>query len=529
VGLREFQAGGRFRLHPRLLLIAVLVLSLGLRIYQINDSMWVDELHTAWVAAGPAEDIVARAAEGNQTPLFFAVEWLLWRLLGPSEFSLRLPSLIAGVGLSWVCYELVQKLQRAENDSFAPLLAACLVAVDPQAIFYAQEARPYAFLQLVSALLALVTWLRLEGDSSRLRLAWITAAATCVHLHLSAGLVVAGLTLVLLLKAGIGKSSEQEPRLRDVCLDIFIALVLISPLIPLARMVSMRQENWGKFINEHPGWHDWLTVFRWSPAILVLLGLKVLQTVLLHRRGEEFLRQVVAPILRSPAFILLSAWQLFPAATAWLATRCADSPLFYPRYLLGSWPATIIAAACCSLLIPLKWVRFAIAGALVVWVIWHAGYFEQWKATGRLLADRREDWRSAAQRLNSEWREQPLPVLVFTRWIECDSLSECSPNRGDRLRLYCLAPANSLYPLAAPDSDIYPLRFTHPGRLDATVATVVSQRGGAWVYGRGRESLLEELKTDLKASFSSTNQPQVELEQSFGQVHLLRVRFLAKE
>lgn len=523
------QASGQLQLHARPLLIAVLVFSLGLRLYQISDSLWVDELHTAWVAAGPADEIIPRAAEGNQTPLFFAWEWLLSRLLGPSEFSLRLPSLIAGVGLSWVCFELVRKVRRTETDDLAPLLAASLVAVDPQALFYAQEARPYALLQLVSALLALVTWLRVEGDSSRLRLAWIAAAATCVHLHFSAGLVVASLTLLLLVQASLGKGVKPRPSWNVVLLDALAVLALISPLVPLARLVSTRQENWGKFINENPGWHEWLTVFRWSPAMMVLLGWAMLQTAVNRGRRREPSGIFVDPILKPPPLGTLTAWQLLPAATAWLATRWFDSPLFYPRYLLGSWPATIVAAACCPLLIPARWVRIAVGAAMIGWVIWDAGYYEQWVNTGRLLADRREDWRSAAQRLNAEWQRQPLPVLVFSRWIECDALGDSAPATGDRLRAYCLAPAKSLYPLAAADADLYPLRFTHPGRLNASITAAIKQHGGAWVYGRGRESLLDDLKQDLEASFSAEERPHVELVESFGQVHLLRMRFLANE
>ena len=46
--------------------------------------------------SGPLDEVARRAAAGNQSPVFFGLEWLLLGVLGEGEIALRLPSLMAG-------------------------------------------------------------------------------------------------------------------------------------------------------------------------------------------------------------------------------------------------------------------------------------------------------------------------------------------------------------------------------------------------------------------------------------------------
>ncbi|MEZ6075018.1 MAG: hypothetical protein R3C56_04880 [Pirellulaceae bacterium] len=47
-----------------------------------TESLWLDELHTSWVVAGPWSDVASRARQGNQSPLFFWVLGGLTKTLG---------------------------------------------------------------------------------------------------------------------------------------------------------------------------------------------------------------------------------------------------------------------------------------------------------------------------------------------------------------------------------------------------------------------------------------------------------------
>src|SRR6185369_7409386 len=92
------QPGASANLPPRWQLaaaLAIAVMGTAWHVWLARESLWADELHTAWCAGGSFAEVGRRAAVGNQSPLFFWIEWLLTRLLGESEFVLRLPSLIA--------------------------------------------------------------------------------------------------------------------------------------------------------------------------------------------------------------------------------------------------------------------------------------------------------------------------------------------------------------------------------------------------------------------------------------------------
>ncbi len=137
------------RLGRTCLLAAVAGLAFWLRIVQVGESLWLDELHTAWVVADGTQQLVPRAAVGNQSPVYFALVWPLTKLAGTSEFWLRLPSVLAGVALVVGVYLAMIRWTACWS---AGLLAAVLVAVDRNCVFYGQEARAYALVQLVGLL-----------------------------------------------------------------------------------------------------------------------------------------------------------------------------------------------------------------------------------------------------------------------------------------------------------------------------------------------------------------------------------------
>ena len=163
-------------------LIAILLLGVWLRCSQAHESLWLDELHTSWVVADGAGQIADRARAGNQSPLYFDLVWCVVQLLGHHEWTLRLLSLVAGSGLILATYELVRRWSHSVTSG---LLAALLVAVSRDCIFYAQEARPYALLQLSAVAHARVVRRPVVasdvGPPSRLRVRGRLAVLPALH------------------------------------------------------------------------------------------------------------------------------------------------------------------------------------------------------------------------------------------------------------------------------------------------------------------------------------------------------------
>ena len=132
-----------------LLAIAVPVLTaLAVGWPAVGESLWVDELHSAWCVADGVGEVASRAAIGNQTPFWF---WLLWgwaSVVGTSEPALRAASLIAWAATAG----LIGWTGRRRYGVAAGLAAGLFVALERNAIFFGTELRVYSAVMLAAAI-----------------------------------------------------------------------------------------------------------------------------------------------------------------------------------------------------------------------------------------------------------------------------------------------------------------------------------------------------------------------------------------
>jgi uncharacterized membrane protein len=126
--------------------VGVTLLALSLRLFHLGAwSFWHDEALTILLAGKPIDQLVAITAADVHPPLYFLVVKLFMRL-GQTEFVIRLPSALCGAGSVWGLY-------LAGRDLFEErvgLMAAFILAVSPLQLFYAQEARMYTQLTLLT-------------------------------------------------------------------------------------------------------------------------------------------------------------------------------------------------------------------------------------------------------------------------------------------------------------------------------------------------------------------------------------------
>lgn len=502
------------------LLAIIVIIGALLRLWQISESFWIDELHTSWVVTGPITDVADRAALGNQSPLYFWLAWLCARLsLGP-EIAIRLPSLLAGCALPAAVFWLAQELLRGKEkteDNTAPLLAAALVAIDPLAIFYSQEARPYALL-LLTVVVHFALLLRiLERTTWPARVGWVLTGALIVHWHYTGALILVAecVSLVVLMIFSPKSTNEQTcGDKNDVAMcgscwvDLGVLALLLLPAIPGILAVAARRENWEQFVKPQAA-VEILRMFPWTPAIIVL--------GLLNSK-----RPVVSP----RNLVLLAGWLLVPLCLAWICTRTDLAALFHKRYLIAAWPASILAAALCVRLGLNRATQAAIAAVVLAISFANSGLVQNWRQDGRLLHDRREDWRAAMGELSSllarEQDRNSALVLLNSGLIEADELPQ---SQDPRLIEYCLYPLSGAYSI--PDgAQAYPVTKTNSGKylLPAAYAQLQAPTTrSVWVIGRGspiaREETLRGLDKWMDPGTTWAPQPP----QTFGTVYLQQV------
>jgi mannosyltransferase len=462
-------------------LAAIVALAAALRLWQARESLWLDELHTAWCALGTPGQVTPRAMAGNQSPLFFWLEWLLVRALGASELVLRLPSLVAGIGLPAVVAWFIHRWTRA---MWLAALAAWLVAVDPKQIFFATEARPYALVELMAvlhfAMLGELSRSRSVSGTYWLRAALVLGGGLLFHLHYTTALLFpAELVAVAILK--LVRDKPIAYRWRDIVLDGALIAALCLPALAHLQEIFGRRGNWEAFVPR-PRWQDlWLilALLPWSWAALVV-----------------FARP------RSKAAILALSWLLVPLLLAWLLTTTGTARLFFLRYLVTSAPAAIVLVILAIRMVPEGRVQ-TVVGLGIAALALATPLLPQLVRDGRPIADRTENWRAAIAHFNRQPAHRDYPVLVRTQLIEADALRH---DPDPQLVDYCLFPVHSLYPVGTDPVNLIPLPRTNAGQLDPAVADVVRSRGGAWLIASARADRLDQIERELILSLRQVDQ-----------------------
>ncbi len=490
------------------------------RFWQAGESLWLDELHTSWVVSAGLAEIPARAQIGNQSPLYFFLVRGVVSLLGEHELTIRLPSLAAGIGLNYYSGVVTR---RWSGSSAAGWLAAALVAVDHNMIFFSQEARPYALVQLV-ALWQFAAFWRLQttpGRTDRLVVSggWIVM----FYLHYTAILLVAG-EVIWWAAIQVWQRGRGSYRPSHLLTDLGITAIACGIALPHLAEIAARRSMWEMFVLQKPAWAAW----RWFHWNLYVIGTcTVCGGGLLMKRVWRWLHGSPAsdpsppPAGMADAISiapLLVCWWASPASIAWMLTAGDVARIYFPRYLVGAAVAPMICGGLCLLICRSAPLRGIALTTVLGLAIWSNGLWTQYQRDGRLISDRRQDWRAAVAWLNNH-RHDNSPVLVRSGLIEADRLRN-EPESA--LRGYCLLPVTSLYRIVPPEN-LLPLPTTESGRLSAPVAALVRQQRHAWLVLSARPAAHETIRNNLRDSLPGM---QVEMvrDASFGHVAVWQVR-----
>ncbi len=132
------------------MILIILIISLVLRLIELNQSLWLDEaINIVNAKSLPFLEFVTKYPIGDfHPPGYFTILWIWIRLFGFSEIAVRIPSVLFGVATVWIVYLLGKELVNRK----AGLVAAILLSVAPLHVYYSQEARMYVLVALAVSL-----------------------------------------------------------------------------------------------------------------------------------------------------------------------------------------------------------------------------------------------------------------------------------------------------------------------------------------------------------------------------------------
>jgi 4-amino-4-deoxy-L-arabinose transferase-like glycosyltransferase len=168
-----------------ILILLILLLAFALRVHALDrQSFWNDEGLTVHYASTPATELIQRMRVGFHNPLYFLSLHFWMDVVGRSDWAIRFYSLM----LSTLAVPLLYTLGRLLYGKTAGLLAALILAANPFAVYYAQEARMYAQVLSLSAGMMLVFILALRRDRPVYWLGYALLAVGCLYTHYFAAL-----------------------------------------------------------------------------------------------------------------------------------------------------------------------------------------------------------------------------------------------------------------------------------------------------------------------------------------------------
>lgn len=291
--------------------VFLIALAAALALQQIgDDSLWFDE---GWSAFAAAQSTLIDAANADATnpPLYYALLHIHARLLGDSEFSLRLFSLLNGLLALALAYRLAVTL----TDSRAGLFTLALGAAAPLMVWAAREARMYTLLAVI-VLAAALAWHRLLNRSDRR--AWIVLIAAelaALYAHNSGPVIVLWLNAVTLL-AWLTHTASTRPAPRHWIASQALVAILYAPYF-VTRFLLLGQAN-----------SALLSTPELTPAYLFDLWRSVWVTP-----WER--------VIRSSDGSVLTALALAAAVMTWVVARRGRWPLIHALILTGGLIAAL--------------------------------------------------------------------------------------------------------------------------------------------------------------------------------------------
>ena len=181
-----------------LILLAALIVRLpGLA----TKPLWYDEAFAVlFSSSGPSAMAYGTLTQeagvaADIHPLgYYSLLWLWMKVVGTSPAAVRSLSLLLGLGIVALGYQLASKLFGRRVAA----LAGCLLAFSPFQVHYAQEARMYALLTLILLGATLAYWQALQGGRRWPWVLFAVLAAAGMYVHNLAALYLVCLALTAL-------------------------------------------------------------------------------------------------------------------------------------------------------------------------------------------------------------------------------------------------------------------------------------------------------------------------------------------
>lgn len=381
--------------------LVITLLGFALRLYRLGaQSLWYDETVSAYLASLPAAQLIAHTARDIHPPGYYLLLHLWQTVAGHTDFALAFFSLLCGVLLIPLTFQLTRRLI---NPTTA-IWAALLVATSPYHIWYSQEVRMYT---LGAACGLVAAGCALRGLNSHRAGPWagyvIAAAIGLYALYYFSFLLIA--LNLLFLAMTLWPTLQRRSLLQLLAANALVALSYL-PWLPIAwrQATDPPVPPWRNFPTPAAaaleGWAalslgqsvDPGAVWVW-PLLLLTLALCALGIAYTLRRRPRYVTAFLLAYTFGPALLIYGLSLV--------------TPLYHVRYLFTYSPAFYMLLAAGFSFLATR-IRFQVALLAALILLAASAY-----SIYRLHFDPRyqaDDFRAAVNFIDHHW--QPGDALL---------------------------------------------------------------------------------------------------------------------
>lgn len=204
-----------------------LAVSISIWFAAIRAPLFLDETGTWWQISAGVSQIWPR--QNLNFPVYNYILWLFTKVLGTSETALRIPSVLAMLGATWLMYRIAREL----FDRDVAVLSTIIFCIHPIIVFASINIRPYAFGALAITA-AIYTLLRLRRSDSNWLAAIFGFLSACI---LYAHYLFIGILPALLLCLFVFKRHTPKILWRQFAIAIAVFAAACLPIIPGVRFM----------------------------------------------------------------------------------------------------------------------------------------------------------------------------------------------------------------------------------------------------------------------------------------------------
>jgi uncharacterized membrane protein len=307
-------------------ILILVIVSFFIKTYNIHASIWFDESHTIFYGQQNLNELIEYLKQDTNPPFYYIIVHYLIKIFGISLESIRYFSVACSILSICLLYFILKK----HFNAFVAIFSSVLLTLINTQVYYAQEARNFAFSQLLIVILIYLIFKLLKAPkiSTALLIAFVNTIMFYTHFVVSFA-VISMFIFVLI--------NKNKQAIKYYIISCIISILFFSPWLKHIIKTAKRnnQDFWLTKPNINTLIQSISELFMKKEIALLYFAILLIGLVVLILRKEKYSLNIKALML----FVLL----FFVPIIVSYVLAITITPIFLTRYFIYSMIGICVA------------------------------------------------------------------------------------------------------------------------------------------------------------------------------------------